>query len=143
MTTQLSHSGIPTVISHDHRRRNAALAGVAAVVVASAYVGTQTTLVEKPSPQVRTAPAPAPSDKALGEYRATMAALYRGARPSTTVREPSATVVREMRASIAGQYGSRPRVMTPSAQVMRDLREAIAAQYGRPVAAPARTHVEP
>jgi hypothetical protein len=46
---------------------------------------------------------------------------------------PSAQTLRELRESIAGQYGSRPApedTINPSARVRRELRESIAGQYG-------------
>jgi hypothetical protein len=45
--------------------------------------------------------------------------------------------MRELRSTVAAQYASRPAANTvhPSAQVRRELRESVAGQYG-PAAAP-------
>jgi hypothetical protein len=46
---------------------------------------------------------------------------------------PSAHALSELRASVAGQYATRPAtgaVVNPSAQVLREMHQSIARQYG-------------
>ena len=46
---------------------------------------------------------------------------------------PSAHALSELRASVAGQYGSQPAagaVVNPSAHVLREMHQSIARQYG-------------
>ena len=109
MTTQLTtpSSQAPSS-SGPIRRRNlrAATATAAALIATSAYVATMTI-------------GPDPAPRALETSRDVA---------------PSAQVMRELRDSVTGQYGSQhasDAPMNPSARVTRELRDSVAGQYGR------------
>ena len=97
---------VPGAARHRHIRAAAAIAGVAALIAAGGYLAT-TTIGPDATP-------PAPATTATEGF-------------------PSAETLRELRQSIAGQYGSRSAVsaaVNPSAGTLRELRQSIAGQYG-------------
>jgi hypothetical protein len=106
MTTQSPPAaGLSRPVRHRSLRSTTAIAAAAALIATGAYVATTTT-GSHPAP-----PAPEISRDVA----------------------PSAQVIRELRDSVAGQYGSRPAAgapVNPSAQTRRDLHQSIAGQYG-------------
>ena len=105
MTTQNIASSRPASSPQRHVRTAAAIAGVAAVIATGGYFAATSI-----------GPDAAPSTPAAG-----------------TAVDPSAQMMRELRESIAGQYGNRfaaGATVNPSTQTLRELRESIAGQYG-------------
>jgi hypothetical protein len=104
MTTQNIASSRPLRSPHRRLRTAAAVTGAAALIATGGYLATTD------------GPDAAPSSAAGG-----------------TDVNPSAQVQRELRESVADQYGSRSApdaTVNPSDQVQRDLRASIAGQYG-------------
>jgi len=105
VTTQNIASSRPAPNPHRRIRTAAAVTGVAALIATGGYLATTTI-----------GPDAAPPTHAAG-----------------TDVNPSVQTLRELRQSIAGQYGNRfaaGAVVNPSAQVRRELHESIAGQYG-------------
>jgi hypothetical protein len=99
----------PTIHTSQRRRARdvAIVAGVALVIAAGGYGATTTFGPDAYEPQ----PTPATDDAVTATDQ----------------------VLRELRDSIAGQYGSQPasgQYATPSDQAMRDLRETVVKLYG-------------
>ena len=98
----------PAPVRHHHLRTAAIAAGVTAVIAAGGYLATTTFGPDSipVTPATPTSPEVAPSDQVLRELRASIAGQY-GAQ--TAVRgatvNPSDQVRRALHASIAGQYG--------------------------------------
>jgi hypothetical protein len=104
MTTQNIASSRPLRSPHRRLRTAAANTGAAALIATGGYLATTD------------GPDAAPPTAAGG-----------------TDVNPRTQVQRELRESVAGQYGSRSApdaTVNPSAQVRRELRASIAAQYG-------------
>ena len=100
---------------HRRLRTAAGIAAVAALLAAAGYLATKTIGPDAASPP----------------------------RPINTEVHTSAQKLRELRRSIAGQYGSRPArdlVVNPSAQTLRELHQSIAGQYGSQAAPDATVH---
>ena len=100
---------------HGRTRTAAAIAVIAALIAGGGYLATKTI-----SPGAATPPL-----------------------ATDTEVHTSAQKLRELRQSIAGQYGSRPAasvVVNPSAQTMRDMHQSIAGQYGSQAVANATVH---
>ena len=97
-----------TAVGHTaHRplRTAAAITGVAALIAAGSYLATTT----------------------IGPDSTPTAA------PTGAAVNPSAQALSELRASVAGQYGSQSAtgaVVNPGAQVLREMHQSIARQYG-------------
>jgi hypothetical protein len=103
MTTQLTAPSPSRTVRR--RTLRAAAATAAALIATSAYVAAATIDPNPAPPAVETSPEVA----------------------------PSARVMRELRESVAGQYGKRPAAdapARPSARVMRELRDSVTSQYG-------------
>ena len=103
MTTQRIASSRPALKPHRRIRTAAAVTGVAALIAAGGYLATTI------GPDAAT-PTPA----------------------ADTDVTPSAQTLRELRQSIAGQYGNQfaATPVNPSAQTLRALRQSIPGQYG-------------
>jgi hypothetical protein len=89
---------------HRHLRAAAAITGVAALIATGGYVAGTTVGTDSRPPTTAAASQAVPRVQAL----------------------------RDLRASVAGQYGSRPTANTtlhPSAQALREFRESAAGQY--------------
>ena len=92
-------------VHHRRIRTAAAIAATAALIAGGGYLATTTI-----APNAATSPL-----------------------ATDTEVHTSAQKLRELRESIASQYGSRPAagaVVNPSAQVRRELRNSVAGQYG-------------
>jgi hypothetical protein len=108
MSTQLITPS-PAPVRHHHLRTAAIAAGVTAVIAAGGYVATTT----------------------FGPDSVPVTPVT----PTSPTVNPSDQVLRALRESIAGQYGSqatpaRGATVNPSADVRRALSESIAGQYG-------------
>ena len=100
---------------HRRLRTVAGIAAVAALLAAAGYLATTTIGPDAASPP----------------------------RATNTEVHTSAQKLRELRQSIAGQYGSRPAadpVVNPSAQMLRDMHQSVAGQYGSQAVANATVH---
>jgi hypothetical protein len=100
---------------HRRLRTAAAIAAIAALLAAGGYLAATTIGPDTASPP----------------------------RGSNTEVHTSAQKLRDLRTSIAGQYGSRPAAhpaVNPSAQTLRELRLSIAGQYGSQAVADATVH---
>src|SRR3954469_20468244 len=115
---------------HRQLRAAAPIPGVAALIAAGGYVATTIGPDSIPTAAPKGAEVNR-SAKAMRELRESVAGQY-GSQSAAGAVNSSAGVLRELHHSIAGQYGSQSAAgagVNPSAGVLRELHHSIAGQY--------------
>jgi hypothetical protein len=138
MSTQLiTPAGGPTPIAprpvrHRHLRTATAIAGVGALIAIGGYVATTTIGPDAVPPTSPAGPDVNPSAQILRDLRESVAGQYGAQAPGATIN-PSAQTLRALRDSVAGQYGAHVAAgtaMNPSVKTLREFRESVTGQYG-------------